>query len=67
MFLPQRVVSTLRTARLPADMVAVEQDTDSTTDTLIAAEQQRLAKMKEIGVIHIVFLCKKICHYETNY
>lgn len=45
----KRVVSTLRTARLPADMVAMEQDSASTTDTLIVAEQQRLAKMKEIG------------------
>lgn len=44
-------MSTLRAARLPADMVALEQDSASTTDTLIAAEQQRLAKMKEIGVM----------------
>ncbi|KAG0714068.1 Syntaxin-12 [Chionoecetes opilio] len=46
----QKVVSTLRTARLPADMVAVEQDKDSasTTDTLIAAEQQKHAKMKQL-------------------
>lgn len=50
------MVNTLRTARLPADMVAVEQDTASTTDTLIVAEQQRLAKMKEIGVIQVIFI-----------
>lgn len=46
----------MRTARLPADMVAMEQDSASTSDTLIAAEQQRLAKMKEIGVIQVIFI-----------
>lgn len=44
----KKMVSTLRTARLPADMVAVEQDSTSTTDSMIAAEQQKQAKMKEL-------------------
>ncbi|XP_069170046.1 syntaxin-12 isoform X2 [Procambarus clarkii] len=45
----KKVVNLLRTARLPADMVAVEQDTSaSNTDLMIASEQQRQAKMKEI-------------------
>ncbi|KAK8405763.1 hypothetical protein O3P69_001927 [Scylla paramamosain] len=44
----KKVVSTLRTARLPADMVAVEQDNTSATDSMIAAEQQSLAKMKQL-------------------
>ncbi|XP_071515637.1 syntaxin-12 [Panulirus ornatus] len=45
----KKVVSTLRTARLPADMVAVEQDTTpSSTDTMIASEEQKQTQMKEI-------------------
>ncbi|KAG7163340.1 syntaxin-12-like [Homarus americanus] len=45
----KKVVSTLRTARLPADMVAVEQDTTSaSTDVMIASEQKKHQQMKEI-------------------
>ncbi|XP_045100999.1 syntaxin-7-like isoform X2 [Portunus trituberculatus] len=44
----KKVVSTLRTARLPADMVAVEQDNTSATDSMIATEQQSLAKIKQL-------------------
>lgn len=43
-------MNTLRTARLPADMVAVEQDTAANADAMIAAEQRRQAQMKEIEV-----------------
>ncbi|KAK8732596.1 hypothetical protein OTU49_006837 [Cherax quadricarinatus] len=45
----KKVVSLLRTARLPADMVAVEQDTTTTsTDDMIASEHRRQSQMKEI-------------------
>lgn len=52
-FVLQKVVSTLRTARLPADMVAVEQDSTSATESMIATEQQSLAQMKQLEVNHI--------------
>lgn len=63
-FVQQKVVSTLRTARLPADMVAVEQDSTSTTDSLIAAEQQKHAKMKELEVSHSFFCIRVNCFYD---
>lgn len=45
----KKMVNTLRTARLPADMVAVEQDaTAATTEEMIAREQKRQAQLKEI-------------------
>ncbi|XP_063599870.1 syntaxin-12-like [Penaeus indicus] len=45
----KKMVNTLRTARLPADMVAVEQDAASaTTEEMIAREQKRQAQLKEI-------------------
>lgn len=45
------MVNTLRTARLPADMVAVEQDAAAaTTEEMIAREQKRQAQLKEIEV-----------------
>ncbi|XP_027212714.1 syntaxin-12 [Penaeus vannamei] len=45
----KKMVNTLRTARLPADMVAVEQDAAAaTTEEMIAREQKRQAQLKEI-------------------
>ncbi|XP_047486786.1 syntaxin-12-like [Penaeus chinensis] len=45
----KKMVNTLRTARLPADMVAMEQDAAAaTTEEMIAREQKRQAQLKEI-------------------
>ena len=47
----------LRTARLPADMVAVEQDSESaTTEELVQREQMLQAKKKEIQVNVILYI-----------
>lgn len=43
------MVNLLRTARLPADMVAIEQDTAAaSTEEMIAREQKKQAQLKEI-------------------
>lgn len=51
------MVNTLRTARLPADMVAVEQDAAAaTTEEMIAREQKRQAQLKEIEVTVMIYI-----------
>ncbi|XP_066986452.1 syntaxin-7-like isoform X1 [Macrobrachium rosenbergii] len=44
----KKMMVTMRTARLPADMVAVEQDASASSEELIRREQMLQAKKKEI-------------------